>query len=431
MTDAVQSTAPISVHTTEAARMRLAKRFAAEMRYQWYGRAAIGAALLMLLLLLTTIISGGVTAFVQATLRLDVFIDPEIVAEDNIRGSNFKTVVHRGLYDALGGEFDRNDARTNVKPLLSDGAAWQLGAIVGSNPSLIGQKITVNVTPSDDIDQLMKGNIDRDVPESERKVNDRQIELYDQLVASGRLTMGFNTIFFKNSDSRQPELAGVLGAVVGSLMTLFITLILAVPIGVAAAVYLEEFAPKNKVTDLIEVNINNLAAVPSIVFGLLGLAVFLNFFGMPRSAPVVGGMVLALMTLPTVIISSRAALKAVPPSIRAAALGLGASKLQSVTHHVLPLALPGILTGSIIGMAQALGETAPLLMIGMVASITSTPDWFTDPSTVLPVQIYLWADSSERAFVERTSATIMVLLVFLVVMNSAAIWLRKRFERRW
>ena len=241
----------------------------------------------------------------------------------------------------------------------------------------------------------------------------------------------FNATFFSTGDSREPEQAGILGAAVGSLFTLIVTLLLSFPIGVLAAVYLEEFAPKNRWTDLVEVNINNLAAVPSIIFGLLGLAVFLNFFGLPRSAPLVGGMVLALMTLPTIIIAARAALKAVPPSIREAALGIGASKLQVMTHHVLPLAMPGILTGTIIGMAQALGETAPLLMIGMVAFIVDIPGGFTDPATVLPVQIYIWADSPERAFVAKTSAAIMVLLGFLICMNALAIWLRKRFERRW
>ena len=241
----------------------------------------------------------------------------------------------------------------------------------------------------------------------------------------------FNTTFFTAGDSREPELAGILGAAAGSFFTLVVTLLLSFPIGVAAAVYLEEFAPKNRWTDLIEVNINNLAAVPSIIFGLLGLAVFLNFFGLPRSAPVVGGLVLTLMTLPVIIIASRSALKSVPPSIREAALGVGASEMQMVAHHVLPLALPGMLTGTIIGMARALGETAPLLMIGMVAFIVDIPAGFTDPATALPVQIYLWADSPERAFVERTSGAIIVLLAFLIIMNAVAVILRKRYERRW
>ncbi len=278
---------------------------------------------------------------------------------------------------------------------------------------------------------LVKGHIDRDVPESERRVKDRTLGWVDALAAEGRLERRFNTIFFTNGDSREPELAGIAGALVGSFYTLLLTLLLSFPIGVGAALYLEEFAPKNRWTDLIEVNINNLAAVPSIVFGLLGLAVFINFFGVPRSTPLVGALVLTLMTLPTIIIASRAALKSVPPSIREAALGVGASPLQTQLHHVLPLAMPGMLTGTIIGMAQALGETAPLLMIGMVAFIVDMPGGVTDPSTVLPVQIFLWADSPERGFVERTSAAIMVLLGFLILMNLTAVLLRKRFERRW
>jgi phosphate transport system permease protein len=278
---------------------------------------------------------------------------------------------------------------------------------------------------------VVKGHIRRDVPEAESRVKDNQMAWIDRFQEQGRLEKRFNTTFFTAGDSREPELAGIQGAVTGSFYTLIVTLLLSFPIGVAAAVYLEEFAPKNRWTDIIEVNINNLAAVPSIVYGLLGLAVFLNFFGLPRSVPLVGGLVLTLMTLPTIIIASRAALKSVPPSIREAALGVGASRTQMVMHHVLPLALPGMLTGTIIGMAQALGETAPLLMIGMVAFIVDIPGGFTDPSTVLPVQIFLWADSPERAFLEKTSAAIMVLLAFLVTMNALAVFLRKKFERRW
>jgi phosphate transport system permease protein len=303
--------------------------------------------------------------------------------------------------------------------------------MVLKDPDLAGKTVEVWLAADDDIDMLIKGHFSRHLPESERRVSDKQIEWIDRLQAEGRLERQFNTTFLTVGDSREPEQAGIWGAVSGSFFTLVITLFLSFPIGVAAAVYLEEFAKKNPWTDLIEVNINNLAAVPSIVFGLLGLAVFLNFFGLPRSAPLVGGLVLTLMTLPTIIIASRSALKAVPPSIREAALGVGASKMQMVVHHVLPLALPGMLTGTIIGMARALGESAPLLMIGMVAFIVDIPKGFTDPSTVLPVQIYLWSDSPERAFVERTSAAIMVLLAFLVVMNAGAIILRKKFERRW
>ena len=303
--------------------------------------------------------------------------------------------------------------------------------LVLANPDIIGTTQRVWVKSSSDIDSFNKGQIPRDVVESDRRVKDNQIVWFDALDNDDRVRRSFNTTLFSAGDSREPEQAGIWGAVVGSFLTLIVTLALSFPVGVMAAVYLESFAPKNRWTDLIEVNINNLAAVPSIVFGLLGLAVFLNFFGFPRSAPLVGGMVLALMTLPTIIIAARAALKAVPPSIREAALGMGASRLQVITHHVLPLAMPGILTGTIIGMAQALGETAPLLMIGMVAFIVDVPGSFTDAATVLPVQIYLWADSPERAFVERTSAAIMVLLAFLIAMNLIAVMLRKKFERRW
>ncbi|MDX1434697.1 MAG: phosphate ABC transporter permease PstA, partial [Gammaproteobacteria bacterium] len=322
-------------------------------------------------------------------------------------------------------------ARRELGAIISPGANFELREKVLAEPALIGTTQRVWLVADDDIDMLMKGHIDRDVPESERRVKDRTVAWVEQLEAAGEIEKRFNTTFFTAGDSREPELAGIRGAAVGSFYTLLVTALLAFPLGVATAVYLEEFAPKNRWTDVIEVNINNLAAVPSIVFGLLGLAVFINFFGLPRSAPLVGGLVLTLMTLPTIIIAGRAALKSVPPSIRDAALGMGASKTQTITHHVLPLAMPGMLTGTIIGMAQALGETAPLLMIGMVAFIVDIPGGPLDPSTVLPVQIYLWADSPERAFVERTSAAIMVLLTFLIAMNSLAVILRRRFERRW
>ncbi len=276
----------------------------------------------------------------------------------------------------------------------------------------------------------MKGQVAAATEEAERKVKDVQMRWLNTLREEGRTESRFNTTFFLAGDSREPELAGIKAALVGSLYTLLVTFCLAFPIGVMAAIYLEEFAPRNRLTDLIEININNLAAVPSIVFGLLGLAVFINFFELPRSAPLVGGIVLALMTLPTIIITSRAAIQAVPPSIHEAALGVGASKLQTILHHVLPVAMPGILTGSIIGMAQALGETAPLLMIGMVAFIMEVPAGVTDPATVLPVQIFLWADSPERGFTEKTSAAIMVLMAFLIMMNAAAVYLRRRFERK-
>ena len=278
---------------------------------------------------------------------------------------------------------------------------------------------------------LVKGNIDATIDESLRPLSDDQVAWIEALRADGRLEKRFNTALFTNGDSREPELAGIRGALMGSSFMLLVTLVLAFPVGVAAAIYLEEFAPRNRWADLVEVNINNLAAVPSIVFGLLGLAVFINWMALPRSAPLVGGLVLSLLTLPVIIIASRAAIQAVPPSIREAALGLGASRMQVVFHHVMPLALPGMLTGAIIGMSRALGESAPLLMIGMVAFIVDVPGGFTDPATALPVQVYLWADSPERAFAERTSAAIIVLLGFLLLMNLAAVIIRKRMERKW
>jgi phosphate transport system permease protein len=298
-------------------------------------------------------------------------------------------------------------------------------------PVKLGQTLSVWVLADDELDTFFKKTRQLHLPESERSITDKQVAWIEQWISAGQMEKRFNRLFFEVGDSREPEQAGIRSALTGSVLTLMVTLCLSLPIGVAAAVYLEEFAAKNRFTDFIEVNINNLAAVPSIIFGLLGLAVFIGLFGMVRSVPLVGGLVLTFMTLPTIIISSRAAIKSVPPSIREAALGIGASQMQVVSQHVIPLAMPGILTGAIIGMARALGETAPLLMIGMVAFIVDIPHGITDPSTVLPVQIYLWADSSERAFVERTSAAIMVLLAFLVVMNAAAVWLRNRLERRW
>ncbi|MCG8427923.1 MAG: phosphate ABC transporter permease PstA, partial [Chromatiales bacterium] len=351
--------------------------------------------------------------------------DPQVLSTANYAGLVKKSL--RGEFPEVKGLRDKKA----LYRLVSNGASLQLREMVMADPTIIGTTQDIWLTADDDIDMLVKGHIDRNLAEDDRRVKDNVIGWVDTLTEKGAVKRTFNTTFFSSGDSREPEQAGIGGAVMGSLYTLIVTLLLSFPIGVAAAIYLEEFAPQNRWTDLVEVNINNLAAVPSIVFGLLGLAVFINFFGLPRSAPLVGGLVLTLMTLPTIIIASRAALKSVPPSIREAALGIGASKMQMVFHHVLPLAMPGMLTGTIIGMAQALGESAPLLMIGMVAFIVDIPGGPLDPSTVLPVQIYLWADSPERAFVEKTSAAIMVLLGFLIVMNLLAVILRKRFERRW
>ena len=412
------------------------KRRAAERRFRAYGVAAIALAMGALLWLIFSIVSTGYSAFVQTNVKLNVHFDPQVVDPggdrdpDALRNANYAALYGNALQAIFPDAKKRRDRR-ELRRLVSSGADLELRDAVLSDPDLIGKTREIWLTASDDMDQFHKGKLSREIPESERPFKDKQIAWYDKLSADGRVEAQFNTTLFSAGASREPEQAGIWGAIVGSFWTMLITLLLSFPVGVSAAVYLEEFAPKNRWTDLIEVNINNLAAVPSIVFGLLGLAVFLNFFGLPRSAPLVGGMVLALMTLPTIIIATRAALRAVPPSIREAALGIGASRQQTVAHHVLPLALPGTLTGTIIGMAQALGETAPLLMIGMVAFIVDIPDGPLSASTVLPVQIFLWSDLPERAFAERTSAAILVLLAFLVAMNLLAVLLRKRFERRW
>ena len=425
-----------SVHTTEAMARRLAKRRTAERRFRAYGIIAIALAIAALAALFASIVGNGYSAFQQTHIELEITYDPEVLGIGEARdaralsAANYPGLVRKTMRDMFP-EVEGRKARRALYGIVSSGAAFMLRERVLADPGLIGQTRSIRVPADDDVDMLVKGRIDRHAPEAERRVKDDQIAWIAALEEAGRIEKRFNTTFFTAGDSREPELAGIRGAAVGSFFTLLITLALSFPIGVAAAVYLEEFAPTNRLTDLIEVNINNLAAVPSIIFGLLGLAVFIDFFGLPRSAPLVGGLVLTLMTLPTIIIASRAALKSVPPSIREAALGMGASKMQTIMHHVLPLAMPGMLTGTIIGMAQALGESAPLLMIGMVAFIVDVPGGPLDPSTVLPVQIFLWADSPERAFVERTSAAIMVLLAFLIAMNALAVILRRRFERRW
>ncbi|MCB1765118.1 MAG: phosphate ABC transporter permease PstA [Candidatus Competibacteraceae bacterium] len=414
----------------------LARRHAAESRFRWYGLIAISLGLAFVALMFANIIGKGYPAFWQTYIELPIQFDPTVIDPDGRRGpqvlenADYAALIRASLREM----FPEVEGRRNLRALyglVSSNAPYRLRNEVLNNPELIGTRQSVWVLASANVDTFIKGNIDRNIDESLRPIKDQEIAWVDQLRASGKLEKRFNTILFTQGDSREPEQAGIRGALMGSFYTLLVTFLLSFPIGVATAVYLEEFAPKNRWTDLIEVNINNLAAVPSIVFGLLGLAVFINFFGLPRSAPLVGGLVLSLMTLPVIIIAGRAALTSVPPSIREAALGMGASKLQMVGHHVLPLAMPGMLTGSIIGMARALGESAPLLMIGMVAFIVDVPQGFTDPATVLPVQIYLWADLPERAFVERTSAAIMVLLAFMLLMNGLAIILRKRFERRW
>jgi phosphate transport system permease protein len=414
----------------------LKRRYAAERRFRAYGIAAIGIAVSALLLLFVNIIGTGLPAFQQTMMHLPVkldaaAIDPSGSADPEVLSrANYRSVIAEAVFELFPDVTDRGQRR-QLLALVSPGASFAIREQVMANPELIGQQVEMLVPVADDFDQLSKGHISAEGDEASRRVSDQQIRWFNELEARGTIETKFNWRFFTNGDSRSPELAGIRGALAGSFWTMLVTLVLSFPLGIGAAIYLEEFAPKNRWTDLIEVNINNLAAVPSIVFGLLGLAVFLGFFGLPRSAPLVGGMVLALMTLPTIIIASRAALKAVPPSIREAALGVGASKVQTVFHHVVPLAMPGMLTGTIIGMAQALGETAPLLMIGMVAFIVDIPSGPLDPATVMPVQIFLWSDLPERAFIERASAAIMVLLSFLIAMNIVAVVLRKRFENKW
>lgn len=427
---------PAHEHTRAQVAKTLRRRYRAERRFRLYGLTAVLLGVAFVVFLFGSIFGQGVSAFRQAELTLEIHydeaeIDPAGTRDpDVLATANYNALIRTALNASFPGVEGRERTRA-LYALVSNAAPFRLQRRIEADPSLIGTRESMTFLAAANVDQLLKGNIDRDLSEENRVLTDEQIGWIDTLVERDQLELAFNTGFFTNGDSRDPEQAGVLGALVGSMLTLIVTLLLSFPIGVAAAIYLEEFAARNRWTDLIEVNINNLAAVPSIVFGLLGLAVFLNFFGMPRSAPLVGGFVLTLLTLPTIIIASRASLKSVPPSIREAALGMGASKLQMVAHHVLPLAMPGMLTGTIIGMARALGETAPLLMIGMVAFIVDVPGSLSDPATALPVQIFLWADSPERAFLERTSAAIIVLLGFLIVMNATAVILRNRYERRW
>ena len=409
---------------------RTAKRFAAERRFRFYGLAAVFTAFGFLVLLLSTVVGNAIPAFTYYHVALPVELVDDKLTADTAGTFDYRALVRdaeQGLFPNVAGRSEHArcaGCSPQARP-SSYAQRWR------TTPNGSARTRTIDVPISDDADLYLKGLVDTSLPESQRKITDAEIAYVDDLVERGIVERKFNVQFLTGGASREPEMAGIMGALIGSALTLTITLLLSAPVGVLAAIYLEEFAPKNRLTDFIEVNINNLAAVPSIVFGLLGLAVFLNFMEFPRSAPIVGGMVLALMTLPTIIIASRAALRAVPPSIREAALGIGASRIQTVFHHVLPLAMPGMLTGTIIGMAGALGETAPLLMIGMVAFVVDLPTGVTDPATVLPVQIYMWADFPEIGFQQKTAAAIVILLLFLIAMNAIAVWLRSRFERRW
>jgi phosphate transport system permease protein len=437
MTDVVQDTMAVGGGAKRgsavkaAVEARLRARYAVERRFQWYGRAAILVALAFLAVLLTSIATQGLSTLWSQSITVTVRLDPNRIDPTDVGGANYNVLIADAVVAKLGlVEDDYGTVSDDVRKLISSDLGDQMREIVRADPSRIGQTITVSGPVSDDAGLYYKGEVSRDVPEAERKLNNRQLDILDRFEAEGWVKGRFTTEFFTRSDSTEPEQAGVLGAVVGSALMLMVTALLSVPVGVLAALYLEEFAPRNRFTDLIEVNINNLAAVPSIVYGLLGLALFINWLGLPRATPIVGGLVLALMALPTIIIATRSSLKAVPPSIREAALGVGASRTQAVFQHVLPLAMPGVLTGTIIALAHALGETAPLLMIGMVAFNPGS----RQASPTAPRSARCRCSSGEcveRAFHERTAAAILVLLVFMIAMNMAAILMRRRFERRW
>ncbi len=425
-----------NLNNTEQVRRSLKKRHRQEKRFILLGKLSVMTGFLFLAFLLADISIKAWPAFQQSWIQLDVTFDPQKLGveapadEAVLKKGNYRGVLKQSLYAMFPDVSARRDKKALFK-LISSGAEYQIRDTLLAAPEMLGTTQQIWVLADDDVDSFIKEPKMREVEQDDRRIKDNQVAWLDQLRERGRMESKWNWAFLTSGDSREPEQAGIAGALRGTMLTILVVLAMSFPLGLAAAVYLEEFAPQNRWTDLIEINVNNLAAVPSIVFGLLGLAVFISFFGVPRSAPLVGGMVLTLMTLPTIIIASRASLKSVPPSIRDAALALGASKVQTVFQHVVPLAMPGILTGTIIGMAQALGETAPLLMIGMVAFIVDIPQGITDSATVVPVPIYLWADSPERAFMAKTSAAIIVLLLFLVTMNLLAVVLRKRFERKW
>lgn len=416
---------------SEAEARLLKKRLAKDKRLHAYGIVSIGLAISFLVMIFSTIFSNGYRVFQQTQIALELDLRALPFDPNNARATNFA----KPLYAALQQKFPTVTARADkieLRSLLTRRARYDLQRDIVADPNaMLGKKIRYWVIADSEIDLYMKGKVDAKTPEADRKISNQQIEWIETLRRDGQIKLRFNKTFFQLGDSRNAEQAGILAALKGSLYLMLITFILSFPIGIGAAIYLEEFAPKNRFTDIIEVNINNLAAVPSIIFGLLGLAIFINVFALPRSSPLVGGLVLSLMTLPTIIIASRAAIKSVPPSIHEAAYGLGASHMQVVMHHVVPLAMPGMLTGSIIGMAQALGESAPLMLIGMVAFIVEVPDSITQPTTALPVQIYSWAKLPEQGFTERSAGAIVILLLILFAINAAAIFLRKRLEKRW
>ncbi len=412
-----------------SAESSLKKRKRAEKRFRCYGLSALGLAVLILLALFASLIVRGHSGFVRAEIRLPITYDAKLLGLElgqelhTLPTSSFYRLVQASLKKSFP-EVDDRKALRQLYALASMGGSIQLKQALVADPGLLHQTRDIWVPAGSVADLYIKRGLGE-------KLTTAQKDWLAQLQEEGRIRESFNSTFFSRADSRSPERAGFMGAIIGSLFTLVICLAGVFPVGVATAVYLEEFARKGRWVEIIEVNINNLAAVPSIVFGLLGLAVYINVLGMPRSAALVGGLTLALMILPVIIIATRAALKSIPGSIRDAARALGASPVQVVWHHVLPLSMPGIMTGTILGMARAIGETAPLLMIGMVAFVADKPGTFTDPATVMPVQIFLWAGSPEAGFAEKTAAGILVLLMLLLAMNALAIFLRKRFEVRW
>lgn len=423
------------IEASEIVKSSIKKRRAKDSRLRLYGRIAIGMATCFLLFMFFSIFTKGYPGFFQYYVTLDIKFDRERIdpkgdlSDTSLYEGEASKIVNESLFSIINPKGRK--AKKEARKIVSSGKDVRIAKLVKNDPSLFGTVTKVKFALDDDIDSFLRGYINRDTPESERRISDNVIAFVDKLSEENRISYEFSDYILQGSASGNPEMAGIKGAFLGSILTLSVCLLIAFPLGVATAVYLEEIAKKNRITEIIEVNINNLAAVPSVVFGIMGLAIFISIFGMPRSIPLVGGMVLALMTLPTIIISSRAAIRAVPPSVRDAAYGIGASKLQVIFHHVIPLAMPGMLTGTIIGMAQALGETAPLLMIGMVAFIVDVPNSVMDPGTVLPVQIFMWADFAERMFIQKTSAAIIILLGFLITMNAFAIYLRKKLERRW
>ena len=414
----------------------LKKRYNAERRFQWYGKIAIGLALTFLAVFMFQIFSKGYSAFQKTWIVTEVHYDKELLlidaespSKDDLENADYYDVAYKAMTSLDPGLPEEEDRQ--LIQMVSYKYETEVKDLLLKNPDFLGKIVPIKLTASDDVDQVHKGNYPRDIPEKNRRVNDYQLQIYDMLNERGDILSEFNISFFTNPDSREAELAGIASSFMGTVFSILVCLAFSFPIAVLAAIYLEEFAPKNKFTDFIEVNINNLAAVPSIVFGLLGLGVLLAVFNLPRSTPLVGGIALSLMTLPTIIIAARASLKAVPPSIREAALAMGASNMQTTMHHTVPLSMPGTLSGTIIGLAQALGETAPLILIGMVAFVNTIPGTPVDPAASLPVQIYIWSESAERGFVEKVSACIMVLLAFLILMNLAAQIVRHKFEKKW